>query len=118
MASRRADCVLGVALFTSSARTICDITGPCRNSNSEVCWLKMVTPVTSLGSRSGVNWMRLKVRPSERAIDFASVVFPTPGTSSIKTWPDESRAMTTSSIAPCFPTITVDTLAITRSAVD
>ena len=33
-------------------------TGPGWNSNCPVSWLKIVTPVTSEGSRSGVNWMR------------------------------------------------------------
>ena len=64
--------------------------GPGRNSNSPLCWLKIETPVTSLGSRSGVNWMRLKLQPIERAMDFASIVLPTPGTSSISTWPPHS----------------------------
>ena len=32
--------------------------GPGRNSNSAVFWLKIERPVTSDGSRSGVNWMR------------------------------------------------------------
>ena len=36
-------------------------------------------PVMSEGIRSGVNWMRRKVQPSDRAIAFASVVLPMPG---------------------------------------
>ena len=58
-------------------------TGPGRNSNSFVFWLKTLTPVTSVGSRSGVNWSRENERWSERASDFASTVFPTPGKSSM-----------------------------------
>ena len=58
-------------------------TGPGRNSNSFVRWLKTLTPVTSVGSRSGVNWRRENERWSERASDFASTVFPTPGKSSM-----------------------------------
>ena len=41
----------------------------------------------SEGRRSLVNWMRWNARPSERARACASVVFPTPGTSSIKQMP-------------------------------
>ena len=37
------------------------------------------------GVMSGVNWMRLKEQSSERARALASVVLPTPGTSSIST---------------------------------
>src|SRR5438874_800370 len=40
----------------------------------------MFTPVTSDGSRPGVNCRRSKPQLSERASDFASIVFPTPGT--------------------------------------
>ena len=41
-------------------------------------------PVTSEGIRSGVNWMRLKSQPTERASAFASIVLPMPGTSSMQ----------------------------------
>ena len=47
--------------------------------------------MTSLGSRSGVNWMRLKVQPLERARLQASIVLPTPGTSSISRCPPHQR---------------------------
>ncbi len=42
--------------------------GPGRNSNSWVFWLKIDRPVTSEGSRSGVNWIRRK-RAAEAARD-------------------------------------------------
>ncbi len=57
--------------------------GPGRNSNSPVFWLKTPTPVTSLGSRSGVNWIRRTEQSIDRASALASIVFPTPGTSSM-----------------------------------
>jgi hypothetical protein len=41
------------------------------------------TPVTSEGSRSGVNWIRFTEQSIERASALASIVLPTPGTSSI-----------------------------------
>jgi len=66
----------------------------------------MLTPVTSEGSRSGVNCNRSKEQPSERASDFASMVLPTPGTSSIRMCPRLSRAITQSSISASLPTST------------
>ena len=83
MASSRADCVLGDARLISSPITMLANTAPGRNSKSRVSWLKTLTPVMSLGSRSGVNWMRRTVQSSARASDLASIVLPTPGTSSI-----------------------------------
>ena len=43
-----------------------------------------------------MNWSREKARSSERASDFASMVFPTPGKSSMITWPSASRQRTQS----------------------
>src|SRR5207244_604191 len=70
--------------------------GPGLNSNSFERWLKTFTPVTSLGSRSGVNCMREKETSSERASAFASIVFPTPGKSSRIRWPSPTRQRTQS----------------------
>src|SRR3712207_7449102 len=60
--------------------------------------------------------MRLKVQPIERAIDFASTVLPTPGTSSSRTCPRHIRAISTRSTDRRLPMITCSTLAATRSA--
>ena len=79
IASRSADWVFGDARLISSTRSTFANTGPGLNSNSFVFWLKTFTPVTSVGSRSGVNWRREKDRCNERASDFARIVFPTPG---------------------------------------
>ncbi len=68
MASSSADCVFGVARLISSASTIWAMIGPGRNSNSRSRWLKIDTPVTSLGSMSGVNWMRRNEQPMDLAI--------------------------------------------------
>ena len=84
MHSRRALWVLGVARLISSASTTWAMIGPGRNSNSWVFWLKIESPVTSDGSRSGVNWMRRKVHPTLRLMALASIVLPTPGTSSMR----------------------------------
>src|SRR6266540_643120 len=65
MHSRSAACVFGEArLISSTSRTLAN-TGPGRNSNSLVFWLKTFTPVTSDGSRSGVNWIREKEQSGE-----------------------------------------------------
>src|SRR5918994_3700407 len=91
IASSSADCVFGEArLISSTSRTFAK-TGPGRNSNSFTRWLKTFTPVTSEGSRSGVNWIREKGTSSERASDFASIVLPTPGKSSMITCPSAIR---------------------------
>src|SRR5436853_329049 len=82
MHSRSAACVFGEARLISSTRDRFAKTGPGRNSNSFGRWLKTFTPVTSEGSRSGVNWSRENDASSERASAFASIVFPTPGKSS------------------------------------
>src|SRR2546428_1100913 len=113
MDSSRADWVLGVARLISSARTICVMTGPGRNSNALVRWLKMETPVTSDGSRSGVNWMRRNEQPSERARALARTVLPVPGTSSTRMCPRQMSATSASSISWCLPKMTRSTFATT-----
>src|SRR5918994_1016969 len=70
----------------------------------------MVTPVTSDGSRSGVNWMREFVPSSVFASAFASTVLPVPGTSSSSTWPSLRSAMTTSLMTSRLPRIAWSTL--------
>src|SRR4029453_18513700 len=96
MASSSAACVFGEARLISSTSSRCANTGPGRNSNSFVLWLKTFTPVTSEGSRSGVNWRREKEQSIERASAFASIVFPTPGKSSMIRWPSATRQRTAS----------------------
>ncbi len=68
------------------------------------------------GMRSGVNWMRLKLHPTDRASALASVVLPMPGTSSMSTWPSQSIATSASSIAASRPTMTRPTFSRTRAA--
>src|SRR3989454_2607369 len=76
----------------------------------------METPVTSLGTRSGVHWMRRKARSSERASARASMVFPTPGTSSSRTWPSTRSAAKSCSVPWRFPMTTVPICSASRSA--
>src|SRR5919198_3030622 len=97
MHSSRAACVFGEARLISSTRSRFAKTGPGRNSNSFDRWLNTFTPVTSDGSRSGVNCRRENEQSTERASAFARVVFPTPGRSSMIRWPSASRQRTVSS---------------------
>ena len=85
MTSSSADCVFGEARLISSAMTMLANTGPGWNSKPRLAWLKIVTPETSEGSRSGVNWMRRHCPRIDAATARASVVLPTPGTSSSST---------------------------------
>src|SRR5919205_1531535 len=96
MHSSSAACVLGEARLISSTSSRFANTGPGRNSNSFVRWSKTLTPVTSEGSRSGVNWRREKEQSTDRASAFASIVFPTPGKSSMIRCPSATRQSTTS----------------------
>src|SRR2546426_4149 len=94
MHSSRAACVFGEArLISSTSRRLAN-TGPGLNWNSFERWLKTFTPVTSDGSRSGVNCMRENDTSSDRASAFASIVLPTPGKSSRIRWPSLTRQST------------------------
>src|SRR5947209_6167309 len=94
MHSSNAACVFGDARLISSTSKRFAKTGPGRNSNSFERWLKTLTPVTSDGSRSGVNCMRENETSSERASAFASIVLPTPGKSSRIKCPSLTRQRT------------------------
>ena len=63
-------------------------------------------PVMSVGSRSGVNWMRWYLAWMDRARALVSVVLPTPGTSSNRTCPLLNRATSTYSITWSLPRMT------------
>src|SRR5439155_5844132 len=78
---------------------------------------KTLTPVTSEGRRSGVNCRRENVQSIERARAFASIVFPTPGKSSMIKCPSLTRQRATScSVSGCAWT-TRPTFSTTRSIV-
>ena len=114
MHSSSADWVLGEARLISSPTTMLANTPPGRNSNSRVSWLKTDTPVTSEGSRSGVNWMRRTEQSIERASALASIVLPTPGTSSMSRWPSESITTIASLATSGLPSMTFSMLARMR----
>src|SRR5258708_30378171 len=65
----------------------------------------------SAGSRSLVNWMRWNDSERERASACASVVFPTPGTSSRRMCPLASMAAMQNCAGSLLPRITVSTFA-------
>ena len=67
--------------------------GPSWKTKPSSFWSKTLPPVTSLGIRSGVNWMRLNVAPSTCASVRTSSVLPRPGTPSTSTWPPASTAI-------------------------
>src|SRR5690349_16877142 len=67
------------------------------------------------GNRSGVNCSLRKEQASDAASVLASIVLPTPGTSSIRTCPSHSSATMSSLVACRFPTTTLSTLASSRS---
>src|SRR3954471_20768424 len=117
MHSRSADCVFGDARLTSSTSRRFAKTGPCRKSNSFVRWSKTLTPVMSVGSRSGVNWIRENVQSTERASAFASIVLPTPGKSSMIRWPSLIRQRATSCSVSTSAWTTRATFSTTRSTV-
>ena len=88
MPSRSADCVFGVARFTSSARRMLPKIGPRWNWNCfrpDTSSTIMFVPMMSPGMRSGVNWMRENVRSSVSASVLMRSVLPRPGTPSSRT---------------------------------
>src|ERR671937_475364 len=94
MHSSSAACVFGDARLISSTSRRFANTGPGLNSKAFVRWSYTLTPVTSEGSRSGVNCSREKDALSDRASAFASIVFPTPGKSSRIRCPSLTRQRT------------------------
>src|SRR6185436_11332636 len=66
----------------------------------------MLVPITSLGIRSGVNWIRLKGRLRQAAKHWASRVLAVPGTPSSSTWPSARAASNIRSTATSWPTTT------------
>jgi hypothetical protein len=66
----------------------------------------MRVPTRSLGTRSGVNWMRLNVPPRTSATVLTVSVLARPGTPSRRTWPPASSATSTRSSIASWPTMT------------
>ena len=110
MASSSADCVFGGVRLISSASTMLAKIGPgtkvqrrCPVVGSSSM---MSVPVMSEGIRSGVNWMRLKTRPSVCAMVRTISVFAVPGKPVIRQWPPTKSEMRIWSSTSSCPTIT------------
>ena len=88
-----------------------------RKVNCPVACEYTLPPSTSAGIRSDVNCMRRNSSPTLAASARASVVLPTPGTSSISRWPRASSAATASSTTSRLPSSTRSTLPRIRCAV-
>ena len=116
MHSNRADCVFGDARLISSPTTMLAKTAPGLNENSWVSWLKIDTPVTSLGNKSGVNWMRRTEQSIEVASALASIVLPTPGTSSTSRWPSANKTDSASRTTAVLPSMTLSMFVTIASA--
>src|SRR5438270_10889426 len=117
MASRSADCVLGMARLTSSTSRTLAKTGPGWKTNSRDFGSKMERPVTTVGCRSGVPWMReTDAPPMERASARARIVLAVPGMSSRSTCPPEIIVAITRRISSGLPWTTGSTLTASRPA--
>ena len=105
--SSRADWVFGEARLISSPTTMLAKMPPGLNSKSRVSALKTETPVMSDGSRSGVNCTRRTEQSIERPSALASIVLPTPGTSSTSRWPSASSTTRARSTELRLPSMTL-----------
>ena len=108
MASSRAAWVLGGVRLISSAKTMFENSGPLTNLN----WRdssRISAPTMSLGMRSGVNWMRLKLNPNAWAMVLTSKVLAKPGTPTNRMWPPAKMEVVTSRMTCSWPTMTFPT---------
>ncbi len=106
MASSRAACTLEGARLISSASSRFAKMGPRLGVKVSCLGSKMRVPTTSLGSRSGVNWMRRKLVWLAEASVLMVRVFARPGRPSSSTWPRQSRATSRRFSSWGWPTIT------------
>src|ERR1700690_2503132 len=104
IASRSALWTLAGARLISSARTRFAKTGPRWGVNSPDFGWKTIAPTTSLGRRSGVNWIRSNWMPRDAPKDLTSNVLARPGMPSRSTWPPARRATRRRSTAAFWPT--------------
>ena len=106
MTSSSADWTLAGARLISSASSRLANTGPSSVRNSPWSGCQMRVPTRSAGTRSGVNWTRLKEPPSTSASVRTVSVLARPGTPSSRTWPPASSATSTRSSIASWPTTT------------
>ncbi len=115
IASSSADWVFGDARLISSARRMLAKSGPGSKRNVSVDRSKMLTPMRSVGNRSGVNCTRCQRQSIDADSALARLVLPTPGTSSTSRWPSARSEMTAISIDDSLPKSTCATLRVTAS---
>ncbi len=106
IACRKADWLRVGARLISSASSRSVKIGPGTNSKRPSPGWYTLPPSTSAGNRSDVNCTRLNSTPSARARPLASVVLPTPGTSSSSTCPPASAVISNSSSTAPSPSHT------------
>src|SRR5690606_9733168 len=125
IASSSAACVRGGVRLISSARTMFAKIGPFTNRKRRApvaaSSSRISVPVMSLGTRSGVNWIRRNSSAIASAIERIMSVLARPGTPTSSAWPPASIAMRTSSTTCSWPMIRFPTsarscLATARSA--
>ena len=102
----------GGARLISSASTMFANTGP-REAKAAGPGRRVLlgssVPVMSLGTRSGVNWMRRKSSRIDSATERTISVFASPGTPTSSAWPPARTAMMISSSTSRWPTIRRET---------
>src|ERR1019366_5067003 len=96
--------VLAGARLISSASRVSVKIGPGRNSKLPLSGRYTLVPMMSEGSRSGVNWTRLKPASIDAARQRAIRVLAVPGTPSSSTCPRQRTASSSPSITCCCPT--------------
>src|SRR6476659_1173581 len=109
IASSSAACVRGGARLISSAKTMLANTGPCTKRKLRAPLAesssRISVPVMSLGTRSGVNWIRWKSRCTASASERTMSVFARPGTPTSSACPPAMSDIRISSSTVPWPTM-------------
>ena len=105
MASSNALCTFAGARLISSANIKLAKIGPFFTSNFSFLTLYTIVPITSAGSKSGVNWMRLNLASISDDKVLIANVFAKPGTPSKSTWPFANNAINNESTKCFWPTM-------------
>ena len=116
MTSSSADWVRLEVRLISSPKNRLHITLPGWYTSRPVSFWNTVKPTMSEGNTSGVNCTRLSCSSSARAKASARVVLPTPGMSSISTWPPASMAIQMVRMVCGLPNTALETSAATSAA--
>ena len=115
IASNKALCTLAGERLISSAKTRFANTGPRCGLNVAVFGMYTMVPTTSLGNRSGVNWIRSNLSSSTLPNDLTKSVLATPGMPSRRTCPPTSNAICNRSMISVLPSTALPSSLRTRS---